>query len=478
VKVFVDTAGLASNGAALSGEGAPQVAAPPVAGAFDPVTQSLGASLGTRAVSLSMLLAHGSAVRAVGGMAVTATAGGFHTADADNAAVLGGQGPSSRMASMVAPAMQPPPPQLPAVPTMTAPPAMPGDVFSQAVHAGPGGGPWRANAQLLRSQVVAALREQADEVIRSGTAIDANWQDGGDQRAGANTVGHGDWLHQIADHTNALAGAFDDAADHLDRARQATPPPEDFARARQNFLNAQAAGDPVAAAQAAADYSGLNTRATDAMFGYHGNAAATTTALNTPLTPAPAISNGGDTAPGPDDQIVGPPDPRKPKYQLVDNGSGGPQPPGPAPQIGPFPVPPQVAATAPAGPPPAGPPPPGDPNSFVSQWQQALTAPPAAPPPANPAPMPSWPGLPQMRAAPPPPDPGPMPTEANPSPGTLLGATGAGCLSGGATGGLVGAPIPIAEGVTIPGGCVGGALIAGGGYLGGIWLDNMFHGLG
>jgi hypothetical protein len=70
------------------------------------------------------------------------------------------------------------------------------------------------------------------------------------------------------------------------------------------------------------------------------------------------------------------------------------------------------------------------------------------------------------------------PAEANPTPGGLLSAAGGGCLAGGMDGGLVGAPIPITEIVTVPGGCVGGALIAGGMYLGGIWVDNMVNGNG
>jgi hypothetical protein len=72
---------------------------------------------------------------------------------------------------------------------------------------------------------------------------------------------------------------------------------------------------------------------------------------DTPVTPAPAQSS-------PDDVIVNNATHGKPTIQLVDNPTGGsdptpglpyrPPPPGAQPQIGPFPVPPQVAAATPS----------------------------------------------------------------------------------------------------------------------------------
>ncbi|MDI3315918.1 MAG: hypothetical protein QJR12_17060 [Mycobacterium sp.] len=125
-----------------------------------------------------------------------------------------------------------------------------------------------------------------------------------------------------------------------------------------------------------------------------------------------------------------------------------------------------------------GPASPPQPNP-VEQLEQAITAPPAAPP-NSPIPMPASPApRPPQTGPSPPPVPVPDgPPEVNPTPGGLLSAVGTGCGTGAVDGGFVGAPIPIAETVTIPGGCVGGALLGGGMYLGGIWLDNMLNGNG
>ena len=112
-----------------------------------------------------------------------------------------------------------------------------------------------------------------------------------------------------------------------------------------------------------------------------------------------AANGGSGSAPGgqaagagvpmsPDDVIVG--NPTGPHIQMVDTHTGPSPAPSPSPQIGPFPVPPQVAAAA--GPPPQ--------NPFLDQYQQSLTgagAPPAAPPP----PMPAY-------QSPPPPPPPPF----------------------------------------------------------------------
>ncbi|MBV9514353.1 MAG: hypothetical protein JO280_09995, partial [Mycobacteriaceae bacterium] len=113
------------------------------------------------------------------------------------------------------------------------------------------------------------------------------------QRAGANTVRHGAWLHQVADDTETLAAAFDQSADHLDSTRQATPTPDEFRQVRQNMLTAQARRDVIGMARSAADYSRLNTRTTEAMFGYYDQASGTTMALDAPLKTAPPIITGG-----------------------------------------------------------------------------------------------------------------------------------------------------------------------------------------
>jgi hypothetical protein len=367
MKVFVDTGGLAAAGAALAGGGSPNTPPQAEPGAADPVSQSLFAILGTRGLIVSGLLTHGSALRELGGMTVTGTATGFETTDADNALPFIGGGSPGPSAAPIA-AMMPPTPEVPALPAMPVPPTMPGDAFAALVHAGPGGSALRQTAATLRGQVAAAIRNDADDVTRAGNRIDTSWDDDGNQRAGANTISHGGWLHGMADATHNLAGAFDTAADHLDNARQATPTPEEFQTARRNIAVAQAAHDPIAFSKATADYAQLNAGAAQAMYDYHGQATTTAAALDTPLQTAPPIAGGNGGASGPDDTIVGDPGRKYGGIQAVDNegqnGSppGQPAAPGGQPQIGPFPVPPQVAADAP--PPPAPPNPPGAPPSL------------------------------------------------------------------------------------------------------------------
>jgi hypothetical protein len=106
---------------------------------------------------------------------------------------------------------------------------------------------------------------------------------------------------------------------------------------------------------------------------------------------APGATPNGPPAQPIDDRIINGPNPNGPHIRLVDEvtgpGGGPPNPtPGqPAPQIGPFPVPPQVAASAPPGPPR-----PVDPTGGLLTPQNL---PPAPPPPnipgVKPAPAPT-----------------------------------------------------------------------------------------
>lgn len=395
MKVFVDTPGLAGAGAALSGQVAPPAVPPVIPAAADPVSQSVAAILATRAMGISTVLAHGDAMRAVGGHAVTGTSATFVRTDADNAELLLGDGSPAGPGGIGAATMIPPVPDVPSVPAMPAPPVMPGEMYATMVHDGPGGAPLRQTAQLLRGQLVAALRSQADDVIATGSRIDVAWDDGGVQRAGRNTVRHGTWLHQMADETEALAGAFDESADQLDRTRGAVPTPAEFQQARQRLLHAQARRDPSGMAQAAAHYADLQTRATDTMLGYHGEATTTTMGLTTPLRTAPAIAS------GPDDQIVGGPKPGSPHIQMVDDTTETPTP-GAQPQIGPFPVPPAVRDAAPPQLP--QPPLPVDPTGglLTPSTLPAQAAPAPGIPGVNPVPppMPSAPPVMHVPAAP------------------------------------------------------------------------------
>jgi hypothetical protein len=109
---------------------------------------------------------------------------------------------------------------------------------------------------------------------------------------------------------------------------------------------------------------------------------------------SPALQHGAPAL-APDDRIVGEPTPGRPQIQMVDNTTGPaePQPsPGAQPQIGPFPVPPQVAAHAPASQPV-----PGDPTGGLLM-PQYLPSPPSSLPPI-PGVSPATPGTPSAPAA-------------------------------------------------------------------------------
>ena len=190
----------------------------------------------------------------------------------------------------------------------------------------------------------------------------------------------------------------------------------------------------------------------------------------------------------PDDQVVNGRKRGDPHIQMVDDTTGPTSPPTPTPgaqpQIGPFPVPTQVAAAAPPGPPrpidptgglllpenlPPAQPPPNIPGVKVAP-------PPAAPPGAPP--LPSYPDLvkqvqqqgqqlaDQAKAA------------TRPTPGGIAGAMIGGCASTGLTAGIVGAETGPIDGPIAAGGCVVGALGSLGGYLSGIWANNSIGGAG
>lgn len=192
-------------------------------------------------------------------------------------------------------------------------------------------------------------------------------------------------------------------------------------------------------------------------------------------------------ATAPDDHIVGEDVPSGPQIQPVDNTTADPLPTEPAssgqPQIGPFPVPAHVAALAPPGPPrPVDPTgglltpqnlPPAEPNP--SNIPGVRVPPPSAAAPAAPG-LPSYPDLvnqvnsqgktiDDMQNA-----------QHNVTAGGVLGSGLPGCVSGGVVGALPTAIFPPADAVTVPGGCVVGAIGGVSSYLATIWGSNAFEG--
>lgn len=443
--VRFDDTGLAGHGAALAGcRTAAAVPACATPGA-DPVSVSAVGVLTAHARALAAAVDHADAVRVHGGDAVATTAATLAGVDSYNAAairaVAGGAPPAGGVptpsgASIPLPTL----PALPSVPTVPAAPLLPGEQWSALIHGGPGSAGLRAFAEALRAHA-GSLDETAGRVVGHGRGVDEHWVDG-IQQAGANIERHGHWLNGAAVHANALAAAADHVAEAFDAARAAVPPPDEFARARRDILSAQAAGDPVAVSVAAQHYSGLQTQALDGVLtGYHPSTTRTLGGLPHPVSPAPSIAPGSDadTRPasaGPDDVIVGPDRPGDVRAVPVDHTTGpGPvvNTPGGQPQIGPFPVPPQVAAAVP----PNATPRLVDPTGGLLTPQDL---PPVTPPPRVPGVNPPFPSAPSASAP-----------AAAPSPGCSMADWTKGVAE--AVGGPVAiltTPVEAATGVGIP----------------------------
>lgn len=338
------------------------------------------------------------------------------------------------------------------------------DAFNAVYHQvpTPGGVPWHGAA------ADAALQHVGTDRIRAVSAADALYRAAAAAREGAFQI---DGAKQTA--LQAVQAAQDQGfvvgedLSVTDRTRQ----PSVLAAHRQ----AQAQAHSTAIRSAAADLATTDATAASQVTG----AAA---GLN-----ATRFRDGAPSSP--DDQIVGGPKPGDPQIQLVDHTTPAPTPtPGAQPQIGPFPVPPAIGDNVPQ---PAAAVP-NDPTGGLLMPQNL----PAPPPPPN---------IPGVKPAPPPGQPpmmGPPPTPALPGYGDLVKTVQnqgaaindmqnsqmnvtvegtltsglAGCVSGGAVGAIPGSVFPPAEAVTIPGGCVVGAIGGLSTYLATIWGNNAFGG--
>jgi hypothetical protein len=295
MSIDVDSLGLATQGAALAAEQMPLAPEPVTPPGNDPVSMYAVAVLSTQWLRLSLVCAHGSLQKAVGGLAVTATGTGFELQDKFNIGLFDQLGKLGELAQMASGVQSPNLPDLLALPTVPPPPTIPPQVFSELLFAGPGGSAVRDQSGALRGQI-ATMRQDADQAAAAGAGIDGAWQDGGNQQAGANTARWGAWKGDVADDAETLAKSLDSFADANDRARQSTPTPDEYQQAYNDLSMAMSSGNPVAAAQAAAHISDLNGRGGEAMTAYYGDVASLTAALTGDLKTAPAIAGGhGDS---------------------------------------------------------------------------------------------------------------------------------------------------------------------------------------
>lgn len=348
MNIRVDTAALAAAAGELSASSqshAPLVAQPP---GVDATSVAAVAQINAGSAALAALLDHGSGLRSVGGVAVANTAAFLGGQDEANAsAITAGSSPDS--ASGPAPLPMLPTPQVPTVPPLppTAP-VMPGEAHARALYGGPGTQSLYAFADHW-SGMSGQLRELSATIASAAHAIDNSWEDG-TQQAGANTRRHAQWVSDMADHADGMARHARDVAAGFDAAKANTPSPDEFARSRENLAAAMRRFAASRGANAAEvqqwtqDLATKQTQATSSAMDYHaGVTASTWQSTSSTFKTAPAIATGGG---GPDDTIVGPH--QGPHVQLVDNDNGVkfPGDPGKAPQIGPFPVPPEIAKAA------------------------------------------------------------------------------------------------------------------------------------
>jgi hypothetical protein len=299
--VSVEPDGLAADGVRLAAAQcgcAPLACVPPGA---DPVSASVAARLSAHSVLLSALIEHSGLLRLTGGDLTEGTAAAFVAADEANAFPFTGakvDGVAVAVpygARITAPAA----PVLPRIPEMTDAPTMFGEAFARALHTGPGAASLRTLSAAWRA-TGSTLAGLALEMEHCAKSIDTHWDDGG-QRAGANTAEHAQWLRQASTNALGLADAADAAADQFDHAAAMTPTPEDFSRARRNYVqswrdNVRAGGllsGQVSAA--AAQMAEKQSQAAEAGNDYHAAAATTTAQTPKPPGPAPAIVRpGGD----------------------------------------------------------------------------------------------------------------------------------------------------------------------------------------
>lgn len=274
---------------------APAVAEPP---GVDMTSVSAVSQLNGVSAALSAVLTHGSAVREVGALALSGTATTLSAQEDANAAGIGsGTGPSAAAAPTPLPSI--PTPSVPTIPTVPAALApLPGEAHSHALYGGPGSSSLHSFADQW-TQSSARLRQTAATTRQAADAIDANWQDG-QQRAGANTRQHGEWLSQMSEQAETLANHARSLAQKFETAKQNTPSPQEFTQARQELnqalsrFQASRGANAIEVQQKTENLARKQAEATASAADYHSSVTSSTlSAMGDQIKTAPAIAGGG-----------------------------------------------------------------------------------------------------------------------------------------------------------------------------------------
>ena len=149
------------------------------------------------------------------------------------------------------------------------------------------------------TQSAAQLRQTAATTTQAADAIDANWQDG-QQRAGANTRRHGEWLSQMSEHAETLANHARSLAQNFETAKQNTPSPQEFTQARQELNQALArfqasrGANAIEVQQKTENLARKQADATASAADYHSSVSSSTlSAMGDQIKTAPPIAGGG-----------------------------------------------------------------------------------------------------------------------------------------------------------------------------------------
>ncbi|MDQ1318815.1 MAG: hypothetical protein QG655_58 [Actinomycetota bacterium] len=275
----------------------------------DPISTAVAGSFSAWEASLEALVAHSQAVRAAGGLAVAHTAAVLEGTDEAGGATIAAlaatpvTAPDATLAGTQVPA-PPAPPAAPAVPAVPEP--ISGEAWSAQIHAGAGPAPLAAYASRMR-QTSAELAAVAAELRSHAHAIDAHWDDGGIQRAGANVARLADWYDDTAGYARDVATAAEDSAGHVRDAVAGTPRPETFATLQARINDglqrfARSGGlDVVPLQVATTNMAEAQRTAIDAQVAYAAAANTTTGGVPRPPTPAPPIVGAPSTKGGKND---------------------------------------------------------------------------------------------------------------------------------------------------------------------------------
>lgn len=354
--LVIDTESVATTGTRLA---AASAQAPPpgvviTAPAADPVSTATATVLQARAAGIDAYSSAGARIAAARGEQLGFSAAAYAAQEVANAAALGGGGVGGPGAAPQAPSLIPVPPVAPpSAPTVGPPPGRGRDIAA-LVHAGPGTGSLRAAAQQLHTHA-AELRALGGHVTGSAGDVSSAWASDAGAMA-ADRVGRlGSWFDEHAQHADAAASAVASHAESFDQLKAAMPTPAQFTAVENKLQQAAAANaNPATLGRYAPVVTALQTQLatmnTQAVTQYASYASRAGESSLTGRPPSPPPQPG--VATGPDDTIVGPARPGDASVTPVDWKTGpaipNPEPnPGAQPQIGPFPVPPQVAAHAP-----------------------------------------------------------------------------------------------------------------------------------